>query len=68
MLCPMTFNDPCCDRDEKCRSGCAWRIVDCETDRATCAITFLALDVSIKLPEEEGDWSFEQTDDGVGDK
>lgn len=24
MKCPMTFGDPCADRNEECRPDCAW--------------------------------------------
>ena len=24
MKCPMTFGDPCADRNEECRDDCAW--------------------------------------------
>lgn len=43
MKCPMTFNDPCCDRDEECREDCAW-LVESGTKRAdkVCAIAVLA--------------------------
>lgn len=48
MKCPMTFNDPCCDRDEECRPDCAWLLrsswMDGEEIDTTgrCAIAVLA--------------------------
>lgn len=26
MICPLTFGDPCADRDEECRESCALRM------------------------------------------
>ena len=37
-LCPMTFSDPCGDRDEECRGeDCAWYISE------ECAVALLAM-------------------------
>lgn len=45
MKCPMTFGDPCADRNEECRSDCAWRIKDTHGNYG-CAVSALAVDVS----------------------
>ena len=45
MKCPMTFGDPCADRNEECRPDCAWRIKDAHGNNG-CAVSALAIDVS----------------------
>lgn len=44
MKCPMTFGDPCNDRDEECREDCAWLLVrgTCVGEYKVCSIAMLA--------------------------
>lgn len=42
MRCPMTFSDPCADRNEECRPDCAWRLKNGEGAWA-CALALLAV-------------------------
>lgn len=41
MKCPMTFGDPCNDRDEECREDCAW-LIEIQSGTYACAIAFNA--------------------------
>lgn len=42
MKCPMTFNDPCCDRNEECREDCAWLMESDKISSKVCAIAIIA--------------------------
>ena len=41
MKCPLTFNDPCYDRNDECREDCAW-LIESKSETYACAIAFLA--------------------------
>ncbi len=44
MKCPMTFGDPCADRDEECREDCAWLLVKTGRDGKAvrmCAVAMI---------------------------
>lgn len=42
MKCPMTFGDPCYDRDDECRHDCAWLVERGVTGDTYCAVAVLA--------------------------